>query len=1013
MSVPPAVFGERGERPVFFAVEHLPIERVRSILEIPGTTHTERGGVVGVACPWDVIESVAALTQLAAPPRPEDEGLYPGYERYAQLGLPEKTRPHQKEDIRFLCRRAYAILAEPMRGGKSLIGVASTVALGAERTLIVGPSISLWNWAKEVYQWTGEEALILSGLSATEARRFCGTCFGRGYLRPSHAACPSCRAKNGTSYGFRLHTVKTMQPSGGGYQCPRHPGFEVDWPNVLCPMCRRSLAAEMEQSRYIILNYELLTPLEQYDATGGAIGPRGGFGGWLEPLRAWRADVAIFDEAHMLRGWSTAKKQNPVRRERCRELVVGVPRVWALTGTPFWAHTRDIWGILDVISNGLYGGGRGIPGRAFMTRYCLPSEAPVLMADLRHKAIKDVRVGDLVWGWKQTKGTRRRFVQARVERVFVRKAHVVEVTMASGRKLRCTEDHQWANAAAKGQGFQEYVRALPKGVARQDEKGRIVPHATNRSRGTRLGFVTPIFPSPEVTDEYRRGYLHGLSDGDGTASYKWYLRPDVQDGSTYTERRRRVSIRLKDDEPIHRGEAFAKRLKIPVKTKKQKVLTEISFSGPDALRFFLAPRRGDDEYWRGYLGGVYDAEGWGLVFAQYQTINPEIYDNICDALERFKFPIRKDEEGVCVIGGRPEFMRLWALIQPAIKRKIYGMVRSVGRSEHKVFSNWNADEVVDVVPVGEQTVHCLQTTTGNFVAYGYGSKNCAGGPGEFGWTADGLTAFAETELMRRLQHVMIRHSRAEIYESLPPKTREVVDIEVEGVRRAGSLSRERLGAALADEIKHISAAKRAYVVEKVLSEVAEGAKVVVFCYHVESAEETLKELQKGLKDARFRRMNAKTWFVTGDRPATHKARDSMCEAFREAEGPGVFVATIKAMQVALSLKGAQSVHFIDLDYVPGAMFQAEDRCFDPDGKGFVVYYYQVRGSVDEDIVAAVRERIEMLDAMTNDAEANALRAAFDSVKMREETLDAIWARHTAHLRESLDEPSNLSEDGEP
>lgn len=628
-------------------------------MEIPGTTHTERGGVVGVACPWDVIESVAALTQLAAPSRPEDEGLYPGYARYAQLGLPEKTRPHQKEDIRFLCRRSYAVLAELMRAGKTLISIAATVALGAERTIVVGPSISLWNWAKEIYQWTGEEALILSGLSATEARRFCGTCFGRGYLRPSNEPCPACRAKNGQSYGFRLHTVKTMQPKGAGFACPRHPGFEVDWPNVLCPTCRRSLAAEMERSRYIILNYELLTPLEQYDATGGAIGPRGGFGGWLEPLRAWRADVAIFDEAHMLRGWSTAKKQNPVRRERCRELVVGVPRVWALTGTPFWAHTRDIWGILDVISNGLYGGGRGIPGRLFMQRYC------------------------------------------------------------------------------------------------------------------------------------------------------------------------------------------------------------------------------------------------------------------------------------------------------------------------------------------------------------------AGGPGEFGWTADGLTAFAETELMRRLQHIMIRHSRAEIYETLPPKTREVVDVEVEGVRRAGSLSRERLGAALADEIKHVSAAKRAHVVEKVLSEVAEGAKVVVFCYHVESAEETLKELQKGLKDARFRRMNAKTWFVTGDRPATHKARDSMCEAFREAEGPGVFVATIKAMQVALSLKGAQSVHFIDLDYVPGAMFQAEDRCFDPDGKGFVVYYYQVRGSVDEDIVAAVRERIEMLDAMTNDAEANALRAAFDSVKMREETLDAIWARHTAHLRESLDEPSNLSEDGEP
>jgi hypothetical protein len=51
--------------------------------------------------------------------------------------------------------------------------------------------------------------------------------------------------------------------------------------------------------------------------------------------------------------------------------------------------------------------------------------------------------------------------------------------------------------------------------------------------------------------------------------------------------------------------------------------------------------------------------------------------------------------------------------------------------------------------------------------------------------------------------------------------------------------------------------------------------------------------------------------------------------------------------------------------------------------------------------------------MTNDDEASALRAAFDSVKVKEETLDEIWARHTAHLRAPLDESDELSEDRAP
>lgn len=79
-------------------------------------------------------------------------------------------------------------------------------------------------------------------------------------------------------------------------------------------------------------------------------------------------------------------------------------------------------------------------------RYCCPPEAPVWMGDLSFKKLGDIRVGDEVIGWAQNEKNRRRLKKSKVVRVGRRMAQIVKVTMASGKTLRCTPDHQWLRA---------------------------------------------------------------------------------------------------------------------------------------------------------------------------------------------------------------------------------------------------------------------------------------------------------------------------------------------------------------------------------------------------------------------------------------------------------------------------------------------------------------------------------------------------------------------------------------
>lgn len=317
--------GRRGERPLALAMPRAEAQRLASM--IPGA----KASGSGLTFSYEAIPAVSAFVSVPPTALPAPEPLVlSGLEEYDRC-FRAKLRGYQKEMVQFLAPRAYAINADPMRSGKTPTTLAAASIIGAEKVLIVCPSIAKLVWATEVAKWLGQSSLILYGRGADEARSYCLACAGTGRVEGAH--CDACKAANGQSYGARI------------FRDAEVPGA-------------------VENHRWIIANYDILLPQIRHDAAGKKLTDES-LRGWGDLLTATRFDLCIADEAHVLRGRSTLANRGETRRDRLVAICERTPRVWALTGTPIYGRVADLWSLLDFVTNGLY----GRPFFAFDVRY--------------------------------------------------------------------------------------------------------------------------------------------------------------------------------------------------------------------------------------------------------------------------------------------------------------------------------------------------------------------------------------------------------------------------------------------------------------------------------------------------------------------------------------------------------------------------------------------------------------------------------------------------------------------
>jgi hypothetical protein len=305
------------------------------------------------------------------------------------------------------------------------------------------------------------------------------------------------------------------------------------------------------------------------------------------------------------------------------------------------------------------------------------------------------------------------------------------------------------------------------------------------------------------------------------------------------------------------------------------------------------------------------------------------------------------------------------------------------------------DDVVAKAPIGPGTVVSIRTSTGNFIANGYMSKNCDAVQGQYGWKDSGASNLPE--LSSRMTYFCLGRSAATVGLELPEKRREIyrIDVTVSAPTvHEGHVAMTKSGF-VAKALRMTARAKRSAVVAQVVEALEAAQKVVVFVYMREQAE----EIAKAVKD----KIDCPVSCVHGD--LTPDGRDAQAGIFREIAAPAAFIATIDSVGVAISLVGADLVLYGDLVPEPWKLLQSEKRCHRHGStKRVLVRYLIGTGTLDEGVAESVVEKLASIEAaMGADAESQEVAGMLGGERKSDETIiDGLFARLKA-LKGGADE----------
>ena len=351
--------------------------------------------------------------------------------------------------------------------------------------------------------------------------------------------------------------------------------------------------------------------------------------------------------------------------------------------------------------------------------YCLSGDTQVLTADGRTKALAEIRIGDGIYGTER-RGTYRHYVKTTVLNHWRVVKPAFRVDLEDGTRLVASGDHRFLT-----QRGWKHVTGTESGRARRS-------HLTLNNHLLGTGFFSQ---HPADTFDYRKGYLCGIIRGDGLlASYAYGGRRRQAD----TQHQFRLA--LVDLEALNRTRRFL--VGFEVETREflfqaaaagRKALAAIpthARRGVDRIRWIVEwPGEPTDDWWKGFLAGIFDAEGcYSRGILRITNTDPEIIGRTCQGLARYGFdfaletsPRDRPVHNVRIRRGLREHLRFFHLVDPAITRK-----RSI---EGQAIKNDSRLRIVSIEPLGVSTpLYDITTGTGDFIANGVVSHNCYARP---------------------------------------------------------------------------------------------------------------------------------------------------------------------------------------------------------------------------------------------------------------------------------------------
>ena len=394
-----------------------------------------------------------------------------------------------------------------------------------------------------------------------------------------------------------------------------------------------------------------------------------------------------------------------------KEGYISAPRIKNLDTIPFPHWTKGSAFSDTLFPGENYGNGEkaatliGSRGCPYLCAFCLPKNTQVLMTDMRWLNIQDIKIGDMVVGVR--KNARWKYTMAEVTNILKRKAMVYAIETEDG-TVYSTKEHPWL-MHNKFQSIQDI------------ENNRKYNASFNSERAVLRKLATPIH-APKETRDYKKGYIAGVIVGDGCLRIKHHIRPYGKGVYDYLN----LGI-VGDYEMLDRVLKFAEDLNIHMHERK--------FNGgkvyPNCTRIIVCNRhhvcktiekliyhaKETYEYKRGFLSGIYDAEGSFSQSALRISNNDEgIKQRIQEYLTQFGFQSIIEKRAIRITGGLAEHIKFLSIVLSAVAHK---RSRLFGRAVY------GSSRIKNVRQMGEMEVFNLSTSTENFIADGFVTHNCA------------------------------------------------------------------------------------------------------------------------------------------------------------------------------------------------------------------------------------------------------------------------------------------------
>ena len=259
------------------------------------------------------------------------------------------------------------------------------------------------------------------------------------------------------------------------------------------------------------------------------------------------------------------------------------------------------------------------------------------------------------------------------------------------------------------------------------------------------------------------------------------------------------------------------------------------------------------------------------------------------------------------------------------------------------------------------TIHSLDPATwGSWKAYT--EKYCDAHETRFGWDVSGASNLPELQDKLRAR-IMVRRLKSEVLTELPPKQRQVIVLP----SKSSVIKREKKFEATLEamlkgvdippvQFESMSKVRHDTALDKVPDAIAhikalmeEHEKVVVMCHH----RDVLDAIAEGVAEFGVVRLQG------GDSEAE---KQDAVDRFQNDSSVRVFLGSIRAAGVGITLTAASLLVFVELDWVPGIMTQAEDRIHRIGAAGSVLIQHLVySNSIDCRMAESIIEKQAIIE----------------------------------------------------